>query len=96
MLSAIDAAILFKTSRSAVPASTRGNVPAAAPAAEAVVVTSGGGKESKSRWKPGRGRGGKKCKTGVDQQATGDVEAPPQQENAHENAPAGANPFLAL
>lgn len=100
VLSAIDAAILFSASRSAVPASTTGDLggsggaPAAAPDAAPVVVA--GGKESKPRWKPGLpklggGRAGKKCKTGVDQQATGDVEAPQQ-----EHAPAGANPFLSL
>ena len=100
VLSAIDAAIIFRASRSAVPASARGNLgssggaPAAASDAARVVVA--GGKESKPRWKPGLpklggGRAGKKCKTGVDQQATGDVEAPQQ-----EHAPAGANPFLSL
>ena len=89
VLTAIDAASLFRTSRAAAPAN---DAPTMRPSA--VVIT--GGKGSKSRWKSGRGRGGKKCKTGIDLQATGDVEAPAQQENAHENAPAGANPFLAL
>ena len=96
LLSAIDATILFRTSRPGPPASTRGDLgcgasgPAAAPDAAAVVIA--GGKEGKFRWKPGRGHGGNKCKTGVDQQAKGDVEAPPQPQ---ENAPTpGANPFL--
>jgi len=96
VLSAIDAAVLARTSRPTVGSGS--SAPSPTSAAAAAVVTGG---QKKPRWTLGRGQAGNKCKTGVrvDQPAAGDIEAPPhappQQETAQRAAEPGANPFLA-